>query len=301
MMKRQIKIFLADGSPTGLRIAELGLSTVKAVIAPRTKIAELSSRPEARRTGVYILVGPDPDQAGRDAVYIGEGDNVFKRIACHDKDDSKEFWEEVSLFVSKDDNLTKAHVRYLEAQLVRLANAAKRYRVMNATSPDGGLLPEADQAEMEELLEHIQLLLGTVGVSAFQMVSSSPAISAPNAEPGEVELELSMSGQGYAASAVLRDGVFVVRRGSKARREEAPSLPSWGRSTRATLFAESVLKEADGALVFTQDYEFKSASGSAQVIHGASVNGKLYWRLPDGRTFKEWEESKVDQRAVDAG
>lgn len=35
--------------------------------------------------------------------------------------------------------------------------------MMNCTNPDGGSLPEADQAEMEELLEHILLPLGTVG------------------------------------------------------------------------------------------------------------------------------------------
>jgi hypothetical protein len=29
-----------------------------------------------RRTGIYLLVGPDPDDSSRQLVYIGEGDNV---------------------------------------------------------------------------------------------------------------------------------------------------------------------------------------------------------------------------------
>lgn len=79
-MRRQIKIFLVDGSPSGLRTAELGLSTCKAVMAPRTQLAELQKRVEASRTGVYILVGPDSANPGRETIYIGEGDNAFLEL-----------------------------------------------------------------------------------------------------------------------------------------------------------------------------------------------------------------------------
>ena len=41
---------------------------------------QLSKREEVRRTGVYLLVGPDPDDSSRQLVYIGETDNVLKRL-----------------------------------------------------------------------------------------------------------------------------------------------------------------------------------------------------------------------------
>jgi hypothetical protein len=45
------------------------------------------------------------------------GDDVWSWLASHD--DKKDFWTWVILFVSTDDNLTKAHVRWLEAALVK--------------------------------------------------------------------------------------------------------------------------------------------------------------------------------------
>jgi hypothetical protein len=153
---RAIRIFLVEGTPTGLRTAEIGLSTCKAVMAPRVALEALSRRSESKRTGVYVLIGDDQQHAARKAVYIGEGDDVFVRIRKHD--DEKDFWEHVVLFVSKDDNLTKGHVRYLEARLIGIANSARRATVTNITAPDLPRLPESDVAEMEEFVEQVRLL-----------------------------------------------------------------------------------------------------------------------------------------------
>ena len=287
MHRRQIRIFLADGSPTGLRIAELGLSTCKAIIAPRAKLAALQAREEALRTGVYILVGPDPDHANRDAIYVGEGDNVFKRIAAHEKDPSKEFWEQVAIFISKDENLTKAHVRHLEAELIRLATEAKRSKLMNNTAPVGGQLPEADLAEMEELLAHMQLLLGTLGIHAFQRAADTAASA-------EGALRLHMSGKGYDATCLLQDGEFIVKAGSKARVDEGDSLPNSARSTRSALLENGVLLERGGFLRFTQDYPFPSPSAAAQIVCGTTVNGKMAWKLDNNKTLKDWELEQLE-------
>lgn len=295
MHRRQIKIFLADGSPTGLRTAELGLSTCKAVIAPRSNLTGLRTRPEAKRTGVYILVGQDPEHAGREAIYVGEGDNVFTRIARHDKDENKDFWDYVALFVSKDENLTKAHVRHLEGKLLALAWEGKRCKIVNTKFPDPCVLPEADVAEMDELLEHILLLLGTLGVRAFHVMP--PTVEKPVAEPAAASvsaLTLTMKGAGYEAECLFLDGAFTVRKGSRARLEQTFSLSAGAVSTRSALRDNGVLVESGDALVFTQDYSFDSASGSAAVICGSTVNGKIVWHLPDGRTFKQWEQEQLD-------
>lgn len=68
MPARSIRIFMPDGSPTGLRTAEIGLSTVKAVACSRTSLDQLAKRTEARRTGVYVLVRPDSTIVGRTAI-----------------------------------------------------------------------------------------------------------------------------------------------------------------------------------------------------------------------------------------
>jgi hypothetical protein len=292
--RRQIKIFLADGNPNGLRTAELGLSTCKAVVAPRSNLIGLQGRPEACRTGVYILIGQDPEHAGREAIYVGEGDDVFDRIKIHDKDETKGFWDYVVLFVSKDENLTKAHVRHLEAKLLSLALDAKRCKVTNIKLPQFDLLPEADLAEMEELLEHMQLLLGTLGVQAFQAVPT-PSDANAIARRAERGLALKMQGKGYSAKCSFLDGAFTVLLDSMARGDEAPSLSDGAKTLRAALKGNGVLVPDNGFLRFTQNYSFDSASGAAGVVSGTTVNGKIAWVLEDGRTFKDWEQAQLEE------
>src|SRR5450830_162599 len=90
--------------------AEISNWTGKVLVAPRSQLDQLSKREEVRRTGVYLLVGPDPDDPSRALAYIGEGDNVFKRLLRHNKNEAKDFWERTIVIVSKDENL-RAHAR----------------------------------------------------------------------------------------------------------------------------------------------------------------------------------------------
>lgn len=286
MAGRAIRIFLADGTPTGLRTAEIGLSTCKAVIAPRVSLKALAERPEAKRTGVYVLIGDDEAHAARKAVYVGEGDDVFVRIRRHD--DQKDFWDHVLLFVSKDENLTKGHVRYLEARLIDIATSARRATVTNGTEPEPPRLPEADVAEMEEFLDQVRMLASVLGVSVFDTAEASTSVRGAV----EDEVRVSMAGDGYAAQAVVRQSQLVVLEGGMARDKEAPSLGKSSRSLRAELLDVGVLKRVANGLIFTQDYAFDSASGAAQAICGANVNGRISWRLVDGRTFKEWQDEQ---------
>ena len=79
-----------------------------------------------------MLVGPDPERPARDRVYIGEGEHVIDRLLAHDRDPDKDFWSRVVFFVSKDENLTKAHVRFLERALIERSQAAGRCALVNA-------------------------------------------------------------------------------------------------------------------------------------------------------------------------
>ncbi len=77
--------------------------------APRTRFEDAFSRDELKRTGVYFLFGPDDEGTDLGKVYVGEGDEIGKRLYQHNKD--KPFWERFIAVTSKDMNLTKAHVR----------------------------------------------------------------------------------------------------------------------------------------------------------------------------------------------
>ena len=53
---RTLKLYLVDGSPSGVITAELGVSSVRAAVATRTALPDLIRREEATRTGIYLLV-----------------------------------------------------------------------------------------------------------------------------------------------------------------------------------------------------------------------------------------------------
>ncbi|MCW5206512.1 GIY-YIG nuclease family protein [Desulfobulbus sp. F5] len=306
MLGKTIKIFLVDGSPSGIRIAELGLSTIKAMVIPRASLMNASERTEPNKTGVYILIGSDSDNIGVKKIYIGEGDAILDRLKAHDKDETKDFWEEVVLFVSKDDNLTKSHARYLESRLISLARDAKRVTIVNSTSPpEAGKIPEADAAEMEQFIFQARLLLGTLGYDLFNSstINGSDSINLnKNNQPLQNGCqEFSYSGDGFDAKCLIdtNSGKFIVREKSIARENETRTLPQATKMLRKQLTENGVMKRTgDGkSYIFSQDYVFNSISSAAQVISGSSVNGRAAWKL-DGKTYADWQESKLELKST---
>ena len=159
---RTLKLYLVDGSPSGVITAELGVSSVRAAVATRTALPDLIRREEATRTGIYVLVCPDPDLPGRQLAYVGEGDQVRTRLAAHDSDESKDFFTRAVLIVSKDENLTKAHGRYLESRIIAAIRGAGRAKLVNGTEPPFKGLPEPEIADMERVLDEIEAFEGEV-------------------------------------------------------------------------------------------------------------------------------------------
>lgn len=242
-----------------------------------------------------MLVGEEhPDHPGRTAVYVGEGDDVMSRLSRHEN--TKDFWDRVVFFVSKDENLTKAHVRHLEAKLVALAREANRAIVLNGNDPEGGRLPEADEAEMAQFLEQIRILLGIFGISEFEPVraragrasSGTGAVAASEHNP-----TFFLSVGGVEAQGVLDEAGFIVRKGSRARKSGKSAVLSYKQANREELLVSGVLKEDKSEFRFTQDYLFTSPSAAASVISGTSMNGRIVWKLSDGTTLKAWEEREL--------
>ena len=107
MPSATLKLFLVYGDPKRLRTAELSNWIGKAVAGPRSEFEKLLERVECESTGIYFLTGIEPC-TGKKAIYIGEAENIKNRIKAHL---TKDFWNRVTFFVSKDENLTKAHIK----------------------------------------------------------------------------------------------------------------------------------------------------------------------------------------------
>ena len=87
MTSKTIEIFLPDGEPTGIRIAEIRNRTVQLVAFPRTR---LSSVQDISREGIYFLFGTDTELSDRSLVYIGQAKDCLQRIKQHNQDPAKD-------------------------------------------------------------------------------------------------------------------------------------------------------------------------------------------------------------------
>jgi hypothetical protein len=246
----------------------------KAVAAPRTEIAELLKREELSSPGFYLLTGVDPD-SGEAAIYIGEAENVAKRLKGHS---DKDFWNAATVFVSKDENLTKSHIRYLEGILIERATQIGSAVVVNASS-SGARLPESDAAEMDIYLEKCLQLLPVLGISLFEKSVGSEA---------ERQDLLFCKIKNLTAKGKRTANGFIVFAGSQAVLEHRPSAKGM-RVKREQLIDKGVLVEKDGHLVFTKDVEFGSPSTAGSVVRGGNTNGLINWKNAAGIQLKEIE------------
>jgi len=279
MATATIKMYLAHGDPKRLRTAELSNWTGKAVAGPRSEFEDVLAREESERSGIYLLTGTDPE-TGSPAIYIGEAENIRSRIKSHVDTD---FWNQAIYFVSKDENLTKAHIRYLEGRLIELSRTAARALVTNGQS-SGAKLPESDREDMEVFLEKICQLLPVLGVD---LLVPAPGAAAA-ARTVLVCAIKGLKAKGYR----IPNGFLVLEDSEAVARERASSEKwPWPRNMRQALKSDGTLSEHGDWLVFTRNVELASPSAAAAVVHGGHANGLTAWKTSDGKTLKELESA----------
>jgi hypothetical protein len=293
---RTIQLFLVDGTPNGLIIASIHGWTGSVLVATQSTFVKLLARPEVDRTGVYILFGPDPNDALSMRAYIGEADSVRERIAQSAGD--RGFWETAVVITTSDEALTKGHVRYLEARLIEMAIGAGRVSLDNGQAPsaDKRRMPEADRANMEAFLANLRVILPVVGLDLLKprpFATTKPTGSTP--EAGEVRFEIRHK-SGVKAAGVEEDGEFIVLKGSEALKDAGyQGTNSYG-ELKQELIAQGVLAaSADGKFYeFARPYSFKSPSAAAAVVLDRNANGRLEWKVVGSKlTYHQWQEERA--------
>jgi hypothetical protein len=267
---KQITLFLIDGSVDGVIAMELSNWTGKAFKIPRNHLKAVADREELRKAGIYFLFGKDDSDA--EIVYIGEAEEIYKRLQQHQE---KDFWSEALAFISKDENLNKAHIKYLEYTLHGVAKDAGRFKLFNTNTPNCPSISEAEQAVMMEFSSNLQLLVGTAGYRLFEKLASTRS--------NKNEQYFINAARGADAAALFTAEGMVVLKGSKCANSEVPSIPEAVAGKRKALIKSGILK--DWGLV--EDFLFSSPSIAAAVVMGRSANGLIEWRKKDGTNLKE--------------
>jgi hypothetical protein len=277
MAAATIKLFLPNGDAQSLRIAELSNWTGKVLAAPRSELESILAREELKQAGIYFLFGTDAEK-DKPKAYIGEGEDVGKRLRQHRE---KEFWVHVIVFVSKDENLTKSHIRYLEGRLIEEAKKVGRFVLENDQS-SGAKLPEADREDMEVFLSRIRQLLPVLGCEIL-----SPVVNPAKSKTTDSTLIFKV--KGVAAAGQRTANGFVIFKDSTATLDLRPSAPPWVIQMREKLTQSGILMPQEDYLLFTYEMEFSSPSAAAAVVCGGHVNGLTAWRNNEGKTLKEIE------------
>ena len=276
-----VRIFIPTGEPEGLRVIEKSNWTGQGLSFPRAIYREVRDREELKRTGVYILWGPS-ESGQLPRAYVGEGEALLERLDSHTR--SKDFWTHAVAFISKDQNLNKAHVQRLEARLLALAAAAKRCELDNANVPQIPSLSDADAADAELYLADMLLCLPIVGVSFFER----PRIQEKRHQ------DLFLKGKGISAQGYEDAGGFVVRSGSQAVKDEVASIHTYLSNQRKALLSHGLLEDDGTAYRLIQDYVFSSPSTASGVLLGRPSSGLAEWKDSNGRSLKRIQETAVD-------
>ena len=274
---KSIRLFLIEGEASGKWKCELSNWTSLAFKIPRMLLSKCSDRPELAFTGVYFLIGKDEDLS-RDKVCIGEAEDVLYRLGQHAQN-SKEWqdWTDCVVFVSKDDQLNKAMVKYLESSLYDLAKVSERCVLVNATRPTKSSLSEPDEAEMDEFLSNLRLLIGSMGYRFLEPVVSRKQVES------SVVYYLKSKNSTYDCRGIVVDDGFVVLKGSRVSDNIAPSFKKYGYyRLRVKLVDEGIIVDS----IFTRDFHFSSSSAAASVVIGSNSNGWRSWKDVDGGAIK---------------
>jgi hypothetical protein len=291
MFGKSIKIYLSDGSPIGLRHVEIANWSGQAVACPRNKFSELKKWEESQRPGVYFLIEKNSNEESN-RVYIGESENVYKRLIDHDR--GKDFWNEVIILTSKDENLTKSHIKYVEARLSKLTNIADRYILENGNKPTESSLPRADKDAMEEFIHNSRIVLGTLGHKFLEPINSLSSNLGEETNPEVLTgKNLYFTVNGLKSQGKLSDEGFILIKNSEISLKVTNSMPGKINELRNKLVVENVLVESNKKLILTKDIVLSSPSYAAALVAGTSRSGPQSWKDINSKTLKSLEESLI--------
>lgn len=294
---KSIRIYLSDATVAGIRYAELVNWTGQALACPRNRLGELGGWPEAAKPGVYLLFEARLGDS-KPLAYIGESENVTERLTSHDR--QKDFWNEVVIFTSKDQNLTKAHVKFLESSLVALARRADRYDLENGNTPPESSLPRADRDSMVEFTENLRMVLGTLGYPILEPLlrptapQQESAAVLSNMHKKKADINLTFRVNNLLANGALTDEGFVLRKGSQVSKTNTDSAATRVVKLKEQLLADGRLTPESDHLILTEDVLISSSSYAAVLVAGTSRSGPQSWVALDGRSLRAIEDAEVE-------
>lgn len=280
---KTIQIFLPDGSPRGIKVAEITSRIVKAILIPRNRLSDADKRPEAKRVGLYFLFGQNDNDA-KPTVYIEEAEECYTRLKQHNRE--KDFWDTAVLITTSNNTFTKAHVKYLEWYCYTKCKEIDRYKT-EQTMPTKSYIPEPVEADLIDIYDTLKVLLSTLGYNIFEETR------AQNKEDQTKKEDIFYCrGKGIEATGVYTDEGLVVFKGSQMVLETAPKMQTYV-DLRNKLIQDNVVIKKETFYYFQSDYVFKSPSAASSAILGRPSNGWNDWKDVNGRSLDDVKRKSI--------
>ena len=269
-MGKTVTTYLVDGEPKGTRYAFISNKICQMFVIPRSNLDYLDKQKKLHKPAFYILIGED--EMAKPQAYIGETENFRERVKDHDQ--KKTFWQKALIFVSKDADMTKTDVQYLEYLAVQQARQINRYSLQeNKQTPKEPNLPEYQKDAMDEFFEDIKFLTSFIGINIFE---TAPINQLP---------VFHFKRRGADARGVYDGNGFTVLRDSVLSKDAVNSCHAIAR--REMIIKDYSQINENGNPVLTSDVSFSSPSIAADICGGCSSNGWVDWKNDKGQTLDE--------------
>lgn len=275
-MGKTVTTYLIDGNPKGIQYAFISNKICQMFVVPRSNLSYLNTQEKLQKPAFYILLGEN--EAIKPQAYIGETENFRERVKDHDN--KKPFWQKALIFVSKDADMTKADVQYLEYRAIVEAKKANTFVLSdNKQTPKSPNLPEYQKDSMNEFFEDVKFLASFMGCNIFE-------VSQPKAEH-----LFYCKGRDCDAVGFYSSEGFTVLKGSIIAQTMTPSF-NWKEKREAMLKAYT--ESEGGKNVLTSDKIFSSPSTAADFCVGRSCNGWTTWKDKDDNTLDSVYRKQLD-------
>lgn len=281
---KTIQIFLPQGDPRGLRVAEITTRIVRVIEVPRSLLADFIRMPESSQVAAYFLVG-DAEDGGDPKVYVGQTGDLRTRLADHNQ--KKDFWQRALVLISLTNSLTQTHALFLEWYCLQKVSEAGRYQLENGNGGSKPHTPAPMEADCLEIFETGSTLLATLGYPLFAPVTGG-------SQGGKSDEEFNCTSSGINGRGLYTPEGFVVLKGSSGRLGNVPSIQGTSDERfRQRLIDAGVMRPEGDRVVFDRDHLFSSPSMALIALLGRTANGWLEWKGANGATLHELKRGGV--------
>ncbi len=275
MAGRVLKLFFTNDDMKSLSTFELSNYTVQGTMFSRASLNEFKNRKESYKPGVYLIY--NETAADDSLLYIGEGDPVLPRLLDHNI--NKDFWTSAIVFTSRDENLTKTQIQYLEAKLIETAIKCKRIKLENIQRATIPTLSESGLCEVELFLDIIFKMLQALRINFFEPLNIEVSLD-------ETDIIYEMSVKDAVAKMVIKNGKYVLLKNSLLAPKESSKAKPYVKKLRQEIMNNGLVSvHTDDLWIAIDNIEFTSASYAANAVAGYNLNGLITWKY-QGKTLR---------------